>query len=138
MKNYDAIIKTVLAAYPNTQTIYRFGSWGTPFQRADSDLDIAVLLPHESAVDVDGMNWVTLNGELAYAVRIDFVDLINLRMATTSVQAEILRTGEIVYSSDDDARVDFEATVLSMYQDLNIERMPLYQDIMATGRVLQP
>ena len=55
MKNYDAIVEAITAACPYTQAIYRFGSWGTPHQRTDSDLDIAVLLPHDIAVNVDIM-----------------------------------------------------------------------------------
>ena len=56
MNNYDGIVDAILAAYPDTLAIYRFGSWGTPYQRADSDLDVAVLLPHNTAVNVDFMD----------------------------------------------------------------------------------
>ena len=27
MKNYDAIVETILSAYPDALAIYRFGSW---------------------------------------------------------------------------------------------------------------
>ena len=138
MNNYDGIVDAILAAYPDTLAIYLYGSWGTPYQRADSDLDIAVLLPHDIAVGVDFMNWVTLNGEIAYVSRTDYVDLVNLQTATTGIQAEIIRTGEVVFCQDDDARVEFEALVLSMHQDLNIQREPLYQDMMAGSRATQP
>ena len=134
----DAIVETVITACPDTQAIYRYGSWGTDYQRADSDLDVAVLLPHETAVDIDIRQWAALNGELAVAAHTEYVDLINLRTADTTLQAEILRTGEVVYSRDDDRRLDFEALVLSMHQKLNEARAPLYQDIMERGRVLAP
>ena len=138
MNNYDGIVDAILAVYPDTLAIYSFGSWGTPYQRTDSDLDIAVLLPHDIAVDVDFMDWVTLNGELSYVSCTDYVDLVNLQTATTGIQAEIISTGEAVFCQDDDARVEFEALVLSMHQDLNIQREPLYQDMMADSRVPQP
>ena len=68
----------------------------------------------------------------------DFVDLVNLQTATTGIQAEIIRTGAVVFCQDDDARVEFEALVLSIHQDLNIQREPLYQDMMAGSRATQP
>ena len=138
MNNYDSIVDAILAAYPDTLAIYLFGSWGTPYQRTDSDLDIALLLPHDIAVDVDLMNWATLNGELSYVSRTDYVDLVNLQTAATGIQAEIISTGKVVFCRDDDARVEFEAHVLSMHQDLNIQREPLYQDMMAGSRATQP
>ena len=138
MNKIDAIVETVLNAYPDALAIYRFGSWGTPCQRADSDLDIAVLLPHDTAVKADGMDWVTLNGELAYVSRTDRVDLVNLRMASTDMQADILHTGDVLFCQDDDIRVEFEALILTMHQALNTRRAALYQDLMARARALQP
>lgn len=138
MKNYDAIVETITSAYPDTQAIYRFGSWGTPFQRADSDLDIAVLLPHHVANTVGFMDWVNLNGEIAYVSHTDRVDLVSLRTASTDMQAEIISTGDVVFCRDDDVRVEYEALVLSMHQDLNMRREALYQDMMADARAHQP
>lgn len=138
MKNYDAITGAITSAYPDTQAIYRFGSWGTPHQRADSDLDVAVLLPHDVAVNIDIMDWAVLNGRLSCVSRTDYVDLVNLQTATTSIQAEIIRAGDVVFCQDDGARVEFEALVLSMHQDLNIQREQLYQDMMAGRWLTQP
>ena len=138
MSLYDDIIKTVLSAYPETLAVYRFGSWGTPYQRADSDLDVAVLFPHQSAKDVDFMDWAMLNGRIACLSETDRVDLVNLRTAATDVQAEIIRTGEVVFCRDHDTRLAFEALILSMHQDLNRYREGLYEDIKASCRVLQP
>lgn len=138
MNHYDGIVDAILAAYPDTLAIYSFGSWGTPYQRTDSDLDVAVLLPHDIAVNVDFMDWVTLNGELSYVSHTDYVDLVNLQTATTGIQAEIISTGKVLFFQDDDARVEFEALVLSMHQDLNIQREPLYQDMRAESGAPQP
>lgn len=138
MSLYDDIIKTVLITYPETLAVYRFGSWGTPYQRADSDLDVAVLLPHAIAKDLDFMDWATLNGKIACLSETDRVDLVNLRTADTDVQAEIIRTGDVVFCRDHDIRLAFEALILSMHQDLNRYRRGLYEDIRASSRVLQP
>lgn len=138
MNNCDGIVDAILAAYPDTLAIYLFGSWGTPYQRTDSDLDVAVLLPHDIAVNVDFMDWVTLNGELSYVSRTDRVDLVNLRTASTDMQAEILRTGNVVFCRDHDASVEFETLILTMHQDLNTRRAALYQDMMADAGGHQP
>ena len=135
---YDAIVKTITSAFPDTQAIYRFGTWGTSFQRPDSDLDIAVLLPHNVAKSVDFMDWVSLNGELAYVSHTDRVDLVNLRTAPTDMKAEIISAGEVVFCPDDDVRIAYEALVLKTHQELNRRREPLYQDMMADAKAPQP
>ena len=40
----DRINRLVLAAHPDVQAVYRYGTWGTAAERPDSDVDIAVLL----------------------------------------------------------------------------------------------
>lgn len=136
MSEVDTTVDSVLSAFPATEAVYRFGSWGTAWQRSESDLDLAVLLPHELANRVDQSDWLRLNGEIANVSRTDRVDLVNLRKATTDFQAEVLRTGEVVYCRDDDARLAFETLILNMHHDLNHRRAGLYEDIMKRGRVM--
>jgi hypothetical protein len=118
----DRINRLVLAAHPDVQAVYRYGTWGTAAERPDSDVDIAVLLPHGPAMRVDRWQWHLLAVDIAGAVCAEHADLINLRRADTSFQAEILRTARLTYSGQDDERLSFESLVLSMYQKLNAER----------------
>ena len=97
-----------------------------------------MLLPHDMAVAVDIMDWATLNGKLSSVSHTDYVDLVNLRTAGTSIQAEIISSGDVVFCRDDGARVEFEGIVLTMYQDLNIQRELLHQDMMLPGWATQP
>ena len=136
MYYYYGLVNAILSAYPETQAVYRFGSWGTPDQNAESDLDVAVLLPHETAVDRDPGDWIALNGELAYVSRTDKVDLINLRTADTSLQAEILRTGEALHVGDDDARLAFEVYVLAKHQELNSWRRTIQEEMVSSGHTV--
>ncbi len=136
MSKVDSIVKTVLSTFPATVAVYRFGSWGTVWQNSESDLDLAILLPHEFAVRAHQTVWINLNAEIAQASRTDRVDLIDLRKAKTDFQAEVLRTGKVLYCQDDDARLEFEALVLNMHQDLNRRRAGLRTDIMKRGRIL--
>ena len=134
----DRINRLVLDAHPDAQAVYRYGTWGTAYQRPDSDIDVAVLLPHGAAMRADRWQWHLLAVEIAGAVGAEHADLINLRRADTSLQAEILSTGRLIYTGDDDARLGFEALVLSMYQKLNAERAVIRAAILASSRVPTP
>jgi hypothetical protein len=118
----DRIVRLVLETHPATQAIYRYGTWATAAQRRDSDLDVAVLLPHAEAMRVDRWQWHLLAVKLAGAAGTEHADLVNLRRADTTLQAEILRTGHVIHCREDDVRLEFETLVLSMYQKLNAER----------------
>ena len=122
MDDDDRINRLVLGAHPDAQAVYRYGTWGTAAERPDSDVDVAVLLPRDAALRVDRWRWHLLAVEIAGAVRAEHADLVNLRRADTSFQAEILRTARLTCSGDDDERLAFEALVLSMYQKLDAER----------------
>ena len=68
--NHPNITAPILAAHPDTQAIYLYGTWGTEYQRPDSDLDIAVLLPNTAERRIDFWDWCRLS--VASAARDDF------------------------------------------------------------------
>lgn len=138
MTTPQAMVDTILSAYPDAVAIYRFGSWGTPHQRPDSDLDLAVLLPHDTATNLPLKDWADLNGKLAWATHTDRVDLINLRTANTTLQAEVLSTGETLFSADEDARLAFEVLVLSKDQELNAWREDLKEGLLNDDSEVAP
>ncbi len=133
--HYQEIANTVLAAHPDTQAIYLYGTWGTEYQRRDSDIDIAVLLPYEQAKEVDSRDWRLLATEVALTAKVEYADLINLRCVNTTFQAEILRTGRLIQCADEKVRLRFEVQILSMYQKLNRERAEIRSEIIRSGRV---
>ena len=134
----DGIRRLILEAHPATEAIYRYGTWGTAAHRQDSDIDVAVLLPHTVAMQVDPWQWHLLAVRLAGAVGMEYADLVNLRRADTTLQAEILRTGRLVYCQDDGVRLEFETLVLSMYQRLNDERAGIRAAIVESARAPAP
>ena len=134
----EGINRLVLEAHPDAQAVYRFGTWGTDAQRPDSDVDVAVLLPHGAAMRADRWQWHLLAVSIAGALGAEHADLVNLRRADTSLQAEILRTGRLSHSGDDAARLGFESLVLSMYQKLNAERAGIRAAIVGSGRTPAP
>ena len=134
----DRINRIVLDAHPDAQAIYLYGTWGTDAERPDSDVDVAVLLPHGAAMKADRWQWHLLAVAIAGTAGTEHADLVNLRHADTSLQAEILRTGRLTYSGDDAARLSFESLVLSMYQKLNAERAGIRAAIVGSGRKPAP
>ena len=85
------IIQAILAAYPETHATYLFGSHATDSAWPDSDVDLALLLPHAQAKQVDSLAL----SDLRFAVETHLerpVDLVNLRRVSTVFQKEIVMT----------------------------------------------
>lgn len=129
----QAIIDTVLLFFPDTQAIYLFGSYGTEYARPDSDLDLALLLPHETAVAHLTLALTPAWSALQETVGRE-IDLINLRQANTVFQNEVINTARVIYDSDTGAREVFEMQVLSAYQKLSEERRDILESFYQTKR----
>jgi len=68
----EMIVDQVLKAMPEVWAIYRFGSAGTPFERTDSDIDLAILSPKPMA----GVARWELAQDLAWQLKRD-VDVVD-------------------------------------------------------------
>ncbi len=128
------IIDIIRVAYPATEAIYLYGTWGTGHQRPDSDLDIAVLLPVKQARDVDHSAWDDLSGEISRAARVERTDLINLRTAPVILCKEVVIADRRIYCADENAADEFEMLTLSFYQKLNEERREIVESGLSAGR----
>ncbi|TPW09689.1 MAG: hypothetical protein FD130_2439 [Halothiobacillaceae bacterium] len=133
MSLLNALTDTILAAYPSTQAIYLFGSWGTTEEWPSSDVDIAVLLPPEQTKQVDVIGWNRLTQQLATLVHKE-VDLLNLREVSTVFQKEVVMAERRILTVDEYAADEFEMLVLSYYQKLNEERAEIMTEGLASGR----
>lgn len=133
MKVHDDIIETVLRHYPATQAIYLFGSYGTGYERPESDADIALLLPPDVSQKTGSLAMSRLSSELESPLKRD-VDLINLRQVSTVLRKEVVAADRRIYTGDGYAADEFEMLTLSLYQKLNEERAGIVKDAMAGGR----
>jgi predicted nucleotidyltransferase len=134
--NGDTIVKTVLHYYPDAEAIYLFGSYLTPDQQQDSDVDIAVLFPYEKAKVLKNIATSDCRDALENVLK-KSVDLVNLRTANTVFQNEILQQGRIIYQQNERIVDEFEMYTLSLYQKLNEERAGILEDIASSGRILE-
>ena len=136
MDDLSQVIAIIRKHFPEVQAIYLFGSFGTPYARPESDLDIGILLPPTQARETGNLLLGALHDELTRALGRD-VDLINLRMASTVLAKEAVLRGSRIFCADVYAADEFEMLTLSYYQHLNQERHGIVDAILETGRVLQ-
>jgi len=129
----NAIVKIVLRHYPAVQGIYLFGTHGTEYERPDSDVDIALLLPPEQAKKERNLVLSQCRTDLEIALCRE-VDLVNARQVSTVLQKEIIGSATLLYCADRYALDEFEMLVLSFYQKLNEERAGVLAEGFATGR----
>ena len=134
MNETDKIITTVLKYYPDVQAVYLFGSYGTDEAWTDSDVDIAVLLPHGKSHKAGSLVMSDLRFELERLLGRG-VDLINLRQVPTVLQKEIVMADRRICQSDEYAADEFEMLTFSYYQKLNEERREILEGVLADGRI---
>lgn len=119
--NEEMIVSVILKHYSDLQAAYIFGSAAAEGGGPAGDVDIALLLPPESAKRAGNLLASRCVYELGSLLKKD-VDLLNARLVTTVFQKEIIAGGKVIYSGDAYAREEFEMLVLSYYQKLNEER----------------
>lgn len=73
-----------------------------------------------------------LKTDLAAFLKRD-IDLVDLRRADTVTKAQVVATGDLLFSSD--ARAVFETVALSSYAILNEERREILEDIQRRGTI---
>ncbi|MFH1738545.1 MAG: nucleotidyltransferase domain-containing protein [bacterium] len=127
-----SIVKTVLKHFPAVQGIYLFGSCATGNEWPQSDVDIALLLPHEQSKTEKNLLLSECRFDLEKALHKQ-VDLLNARQVSTVFQKEII-AGKCIHVADRDAVEEFEMLTLSKYQKLNEERREILEDFQKTGR----
>ncbi|KAA8715105.1 type VII toxin-antitoxin system MntA family adenylyltransferase antitoxin [Pseudomonas cannabina] len=121
------LLKHLQSRLPDMLAVYLFGSQATGHAGADSDLDLAVLVPGT----LDPIEAWRLAGEIADIVHLP-VDLIDLRTASTVMQYQIITKGRRLWGKNEEAGI-FEAFVLSEKTSLDSSRAGLLEDIQTRG-----
>lgn len=112
------IAKTkILDKIPEVLAIYVFGSFGTKYERKDSDVDLAVL----SNQKINAVALWNIAQEIAIEIDRD-VDLIDITTASTIFRHQIVATGTRFFCKDI-KRCDFiESIYISMYLKFKDDR----------------
>lgn len=123
-------VQKYLVPLLNPYFIFVFGSFAKGSFREDSDLDVAFLSPQVfSSYEV-----FQIAQGLASEIHRD-VDLVNLRGASTVFTAQIVATGKVIYSQDEQRLHDFRIRSLKEYCLLNEERAKVLQTIKERGSI---
>jgi len=129
------ITDLVLQHHPAVQAIYLFGSWGTVDVHANSDVDLALLLPVLQAKASNTLYGSPLHVALELRFRRD-IDLINLREVSTVLQKEVIAVDRRIWCADEVAADEFEMLTISFYQKLNDERADIVEAVRQSGRAI--
>jgi predicted nucleotidyltransferase len=127
----NVILPTVSRFFPDARAVYLFGSFGTEYERPDSDIDLAILLPPSTG---NRSNLEACRAAVEEITGRD-VDLIDLGHADAVFRFEIVLTGRLLTPVTSDVR-SFEMLTMSLYQKLNEERADILSDIVEKGVVL--
>jgi predicted nucleotidyltransferase len=133
MESSGSIVAIIKKHYPNVITVYQFGSHGTEYERADSDVDIAMLLPASERTSPAELIKSECRSELEESLE-KSVDFVDIRSASTVFQKEIVTTGEKLWCANPFETELFELFVWSSYQKLNDERAAIIAQATQTGR----
>lgn len=126
----DALLDRLRREFPVLISIYRFGSFGTEYERTESDLDLALYAGNP----LPAVSLWYLAQELATDMGRD-VDLVDLAVASTVMRAQVIHEGERVYCADEVACETFEDYAYSSYARLNEERRYILEDVLRRGSV---
>lgn len=118
------IIKTIIAELPDVQAIYRYGSAGSIYERADSDIDIAIL-----ASRVVSFQKITELAATLMAVTERDIDINDLKKLPVTLRVQIVLQGERIFCKDQVAAETYDSHTLSDYVRLNEERRYILKDI---------
>lgn len=127
---HSEIVDYITASLPGVVAIYRFGSHGSVYERTDSDVDLAIL----GRSLIDSMATWNLSEDLAIRVGRQ-VDLIDLAVASTVLQAQIVSSGERFFCADPGYCDSYEVYVLSAYARLNEERKDILREALSRGSI---
>lgn len=126
----DAMIVAALrSGLPDLRAIYRYGSAGATYERADSDIDLAVLA--DRPISFDDLSRLTV--ELMRLTGRD-VDLHDMRRLPVTLRVQIVADGCRLFAADGGAD-EYAARTLSDYARLNEERRDILEDVRRRGSI---
>ena len=122
------IIKNILVEAFSPYLIYIFGSTVKNRDRGESDIDIAILTDRR----VDEYELFILSQKLADILKKE-VDLIDLNKASTVFKIQIIKTGKLIYNSNNLKKMYFQMRTMKDYAILNEERQEVIDKIKSRG-----
>ena len=124
-----SVAADVLPATP-VVIAYLFGSRARGTARADSDIDVAVLLsddvPRERYLDVQ----LAVADVLSRESRLPNVDLVVLNDAPLTLRGRAVQEGQLLYSTDEPLRAEMESRTFREFGDFKIWMAELDRELL--------
>ncbi len=111
-----------LREMPDVRLAYLFGSRARGRSRADSDIDVGVLLDDEAAREERGAVVRRLAGRLGRVVSSALLDVVVLNDAPALLRHRVLRDGVLLFARSPEDRVRFAVKAIRDYQDGQVRR----------------
>jgi hypothetical protein len=124
----DLVLKLgkVLAALPEVELAYLFGSRTSGRARAESDIDVAVLVT-EAAADNGRAELARLFARLGRVVPSERLDVVLLNGAPSLLRHRVVSHGRLLFARAPQARVRFVVRTIQDYQDMQVRRELFYR-----------
>ncbi len=122
-------IKNILVEEFSPYLIYIFGSTVKNRDRGESsDIDIAILTDRR----IDEYELFILSQKLADILKKD-VDLVDLNKTSTVFKIQVIKTGKLIYNSNNLKKMYFQMRTMKDYAILNEERQEVIDKIKSRG-----
>ena len=109
--------KKYLASQDSIDVAYLFGSQSNEKANLLSDIDIAVLFSDKFSLEERFAKKLKMMGDLGILLKTNDIDIVDLNSADTMLQFSAIKSRDILINKNNLARVIFESTVMTNYQD---------------------
>lgn len=92
--------------------VWIIGSYGTEYQREDSDIDFAILYDK----DINDLEEMKFACDITEIIKIENIDTINLIKAPITLQFKTIKEGRSLYEADYIKICDYIEQVINSYQ----------------------
>lgn len=113
----EPAVRDFVAAKPEIDAAYVFGSIASGAARPDSDVDIAVLVSNAATAEDLFRYRLKTMAELMAILGRDDVDLIVLNEASPLLAHRVLKKGKLIFERSPSARVAFQVRTVNRYLD---------------------
>lgn len=113
IENKTENLKEYFQLTTNILAVWIIGSYGTEYQRKDSDIDFAILLEK----DISLMDEMKISCDISDIIDFEDVDIVNLRKAPITLQFKTLKEGRALYEKDFVKVSDYMEYVFNRYRD---------------------
>lgn len=120
----DSQIIEMFSENKNILTVYQFGSYGTEFFTAHSDIDFAILFKQKPELEEEMYLQACISIKLSY----EDIDLVNMNTAPLILLFNIISEGKIVYEREKDETDNFVERVIRQKHANEIRRKMFYKE----------